>query len=451
MTEDRHISEELFGRFFRANVSREESRQVVRHLVTGCPRCTDLAHRTTHELGLGSSGKPIWEDAYEEVFDRAFVFATEQERQTALEKLRGWGQWAALEPLNPQARFTVVASDERYHTFGLYDRLLEASRFYARREPAEAVDIVRLAILVAERLAPQGQGERHAGDLLANAWAELGNARRLASDFDGARTAFNEAWRIFEEEGTGDPLKRAHIIGLEASYIDEIGEFETAEATLEEALQLYTQAGDLHLQGRTLLQMGDFIGKGDPAKGISHIRKALALIEVEREPRLELCAQHDLAWFLNDDGRPEEALAVLEQARPLYQQFPDAYTQLRLHWLEARIAQSLGQLEEAERTFQQLWDEFRARDLRHELVLLSIDLAELLVEKGEARRAAELVGQIHPILKSWGLHRYALAAWLFFQRTLAQEREGDVFRRVREYYQRCWMRPVRFEVRGVTP
>ena len=128
--------------------------------------------------------------------------------------------------------------------------------------------------------------------------------------------------------------------------------------------------------------MGDFIGKVDPSRGIGHIRNALALLEVEREPRLELCAQHDLGWFLNDDGRPEEALAVLEQARHLYEQFPDAYTQFRLHWLEARIAQKLGQLEEAESTFEQLWHEFRARDLRHELVLLSIDLAELFVEKG---------------------------------------------------------------------
>jgi tetratricopeptide (TPR) repeat protein len=445
MTEERHISEDLLGRFFRTSVSQEESREVVRHLVTGCPRCTELVHRVSHELGLWVSGKPLWEDAYDEIFQRAFVFATEEERQTALEKLRGWGQWAALEPLNPKARFAHIESDPRYHTVGLYDRLLEASRFYSRREPAEAVDIVRLAVAVAERLDLREIGKGNVGDLRATAWAELGNARRLASDFDGARRAFKEARRIFAQEGTGDPLKRAHLISLEASYIDETGEFEKAEATLEEVLKIYAQAGDLHLQGRTLLKMGDFIGKVDPAKGIAHIRNALALLEVEREPRLELCAQHDLAWFLNDDGKPEEALAVLEQARPLYQQFPDAYTQFRLHWLEARIAQKLGQLEEAESTFEQLWDEFRARDLRHELVLLSIDLAELFVEKGEARRAADLVAQTHPILKSWGLHRYALAAWLFFQRTLGEERTGEVFRRIREYYQRFWSRPRRFE------
>lgn len=441
-----HIPEDLFERFLRAEVSKKEGRTVVRHLVAGCPRCTELAHRATTQLGLWPKGKPNWEHVYEEVFRRAFAFATEEERRLALERLRGWGQWAALEPLNPQVRFAVVDADPSHHTFGLYDRLLEASRLYMRREPAEAVDIVRLAILVAERLDPSRPGRKRVADLRASAWAELGNTKRLASDFEGARRAFNEAWRILEEEGTNDPFEQAHITSLEASYIDELGEFETAEAALEEALQLYRRVGDLHLQGRTLLQMGDFIGKVDPVRGISHIRKALPLIELSREPRLSLCAQHDLAWFLNDSGQPEEALVVLEEARPLYKQFPDTYTQFRLHWLEGKIAHNLGQLEEAESTFQQLWEEFRARDLNHELVLISIDLVETLVKKGEVKRAGELVAQCYPILKAWGFHRYSLAAWMFFDRSLAETQAGSVlFRRVREYYCRHWVRPAIFE------
>lgn len=251
-----HIPEDLFGRFLAVEVSKEESRWVVRHLVGGCPQCTELAHRITTELGLWAKGKPSWEAAYDEVFDRAFAFATEEEQRIALERLRGWGQWAALEPLNPQVRFAVVESDPSYHTFGFYDRLLEASRLHVRREPAEAVDIVRLAILVAEHLDPERHGKERSKDLLAAAWAELGNARRLASDFEGARRSFNEAWRVLEEEGTNDPLEQAHIMSLEASYLNDLGDFETAETILEESLELYRKVGDTHMQGRTLLKMG---------------------------------------------------------------------------------------------------------------------------------------------------------------------------------------------------
>ena len=213
----------------------------------------------------------------------------------ALEKLRGWAQWAQLEPLNPQLRFVTVGSDRRFHTLGFYDRLLEASRWYRRTEPVEAVDIVRLAILVAERLDPATLGEERVADLKAVAWAALGNTNRIAEDFEGARRAFNEAWRILES-GTGNPTEEARLIGLEASYMKDIGEFELAESSLEEALEIYRKADDPHQQGRVLLKMGEIIGHLDPRRGLAHIQKALALVEAEREPHLELCAQHALAW-----------------------------------------------------------------------------------------------------------------------------------------------------------
>jgi tetratricopeptide (TPR) repeat protein len=438
-----HIGEELLGRFLRAEASKAEAQQVLRHLLSRCPECLALSSRMTAELGLYSK-TTTWEEAYEEVFAQALAFATQEEERLAVEKLRGWGQWAALEPANPQERFALVEADQRFHTYGFYQRLLEASRWYIRTDPAEAVDVVRLAIMVAERLDPARMGEKRVADLRAAAWASLGNARRLASDFEGARRAFNEAWRILEEEGTNDLLDRAHVIGLESGYMQDMGEFEIAEASLEEALEIYRQLRDSHLEGRTLLKMGDCIGQIYPERGIDRIRQALPLIDVAKEPRLELCAQHDLAWFLNDSGRPEEALAVLDRARRVYQQFPDKWTQLRLHWLEGRIAASIGELAEAESIFGHLWDEFRARNLNHELVLVSIDLAEVLIAEGQAARAVALIKDSYPIMKAWRLHRYALATWVVFEQAVAQGQASDIFRRIRDYYRRYWIRPVAF-------
>jgi hypothetical protein len=121
-----HVSEELFERFLRIEASREESRKVVEHLISGCTECSALAVRLTAELGLWPSkaAKPGWEQAYEEILSRAMAFASEEERRLAVEKLRGWAQWAELEPANPQIRFVMVESDPSYHTFGLYDRLI---------------------------------------------------------------------------------------------------------------------------------------------------------------------------------------------------------------------------------------------------------------------------------------------------------------------------------------
>lgn len=446
---EEHIPEGLLKRFLQVAVSKEESREVVRHLMTGCPECAQRAHDVSSELGLWFGRGEVaasWQERYEEIFERALVFASQEEQRIALEKLRGWGQWATIEPLSPEQRYLVVKGDRSFHTFGFYDRLLEASRWYMRREPREAADIVRLAIFVAEQLDRQALGSERVGDLRAAAWAILGNVERLASNFKGARSAFNEAWRVLEEEGSNGPAEQAHLIGLEAGYIRDMGEFETAEIALEEALILYRQLGDSHQEGRTYLKMADAIGDVAPERALAHLRSAVPLIEPGLEPRLDLCLQHDLALYLNESGRPQEALSVLEQARPLYKQFPDDWTQLRLHWLEGKIARNLGELDEAEGTFKLLWEELQARDLHHELVLVSIDLAETLVTKGESSRAEKLVEDCYPLLKAWGLNRYAMAAWLVLEEAIREKRSGEVFKALRQYYLRHWTRPAVFEV-----
>lgn len=38
----RHLSKELIDRFFALSASREENRQLVRHILSGCPACTAL-------------------------------------------------------------------------------------------------------------------------------------------------------------------------------------------------------------------------------------------------------------------------------------------------------------------------------------------------------------------------------------------------------------------------
>lgn len=422
---ERHISGDLFERFLRLETSEEDSRQIVRHLLTGCPQCSEMAVVITARISLFASrrtrGRAGWEQACQEIFGRSAAFASSEEKRLALERLWGWAQWAELEPLHPQVRFARVKSEARFHTFGLYDRLLEASRGYHRTDLAEAADVVRLAILVAVRLDP-AIGAKRIADLRAAAWAALGTTQRIAEDFEGSRRAFNEAWRILEEEGSGKPVDRAALISREASYLKDIGKFEVAETALEEALEIYRKAGDAHQQGRVLLQMGEIIGHVLPERGISHIQKALVLIDRTREPRLELCAQHALAGFLSDSGRPEEALALLDRARPLYRQFGDELIQLRLNWVEGKITLRLGELAGAEHIFSLLRDEFRARDLYQESVLVTIDLAQVLVQRGARLRAAQLAAECYSILKNWSLQRDALAAWLVFQEALSHGR-----------------------------
>jgi tetratricopeptide (TPR) repeat protein len=268
-------------------------------------------------------------------------------RQRALDRLQGWGLWPALEPLLPEERMVRVLPDKSMHTWGLHQRLIEASRWYRRSDPLEGVDIMRLALAVAKRIDRHRMGgEGGWRDLMAETYALLGDARRRASDFEGARSAHTLAWQQ-AEMGTNDPTCAAYITRLEAHWMIDMGEFETAEAALDECLATYCRAGMIGQQAVALIKMGIAIGYVDAARGVSRIREALPLINAERSPRTMLCAQHDLAWFLADAGENQEALDVLDAARPLYRQFPDEYAQLRLHWLEGKLARNMGRPEEA--------------------------------------------------------------------------------------------------------
>jgi tetratricopeptide (TPR) repeat protein len=443
-----HFPRETIELFFRGKLSREETREVVRHLLARCPRCVEAASGIASRENLISGGErpkgplpAVRPDLYDGVFEKVFSGLEEAEMRLSREKLRATGQWSSLEG-HPQARrLVMIHNDKRLHNWGLYERLLEECRQMERRDPSAAVDLAELALAVLDHLDSAGLDAERLADFRATAQAALGNARRLAKDFDGAREAFRKAWKLLAE-GSDDPFEEASLVSREASLCCDLGEFEEAARLLERALALYREGGDLHFQGRTLLQQALLVGYVEPERGVDLAEEALALIDAVREPRLELCARHNLTWFLNDNGQVREAMAMLETSRNLYSQFADAWTRILLHWLEGRITRSLGDLPEAEHTFKGVWKKLRERGFQRELTLLTVDLVEVYAQQGKLEEATGLVEAFHPLLEEWGMHAEGLAFWRFLHEALtARSVESGVFRKTSLYYRRAWRRP----------
>ena len=451
MAEPRHLSAELFRRFLDHQVSQPERRAVVRHLISQCPECLELVGRIVAEAGYWF-GKDVAAglaegDRFLASIEAASAFVDRESRRVAFEHLRGWGHWSALDPLLPNERLPVVMEHKDWHHWGLFRALLDAARWYRSRDPQEAVDIAQLALDILELLDQRKiGGEAAAKDMRSKAFALLADCRQRASDLDGARAAIAEAWK-WNEEGAGDPLDRAEIFRVDASYAALIGEFETAESILEKALALYRAVGDAHLEGKTLIQMAQTVGYVNPEKALGYIGRALELISPVREPRLQLCAQHHLAEFLTAAGRPQDALGVLDRVRPLYQQFPDEWAQLRFHWLQGRVAHALRQFREAAAILWQVREELFPRDQQRDFLMISIDLAEAHVAAREMATALSFLEETTPILAGWNLHRNALSGWLAFQRALEERRDqkpaalAPLFAKLRLYYRRSWHVP----------
>jgi hypothetical protein len=145
----------------------------------------------------------------------------------------------------------MVRNDERLHHWGLFDLLLEKSREAADRDTAESVSLAELALAVAERLDPEIYGEERVSDFKTAALGALGDARRIAGDFAGARLAFSQA-RINLEMGTGDLIEEAGLLGGLVKLLCDLGEYGKAAQTLQRASSLYRRMGDSHLSGVTV-------------------------------------------------------------------------------------------------------------------------------------------------------------------------------------------------------
>jgi tetratricopeptide (TPR) repeat protein len=297
--------------------------EVVRHLLDCCPQCLELALKIGQTEGLRfiegefqSGHLQEGADAYSEAFMEALRSPDETAMREAQERLRGIGLWASVEKRPQEVRLVLLRSDPRFQTWGFFERLLEKCRQAAFVDPVQSVDLAHLALAVIEAMETGGRSPALA-EGRSRALGLLGNAKRLAADFQGSEQAFRDAQAALIE-GTRDPQEEANLLCLQASLWRDLGEFEKAVAILDQAITIYRDLGEPHLEGRALLKLADSLGHIEPGRGIQVAQEALALIDPSREPRLDLCGRHALAWFLNDAGQSREALTLLEISRPLY-------------------------------------------------------------------------------------------------------------------------------------
>lgn len=423
-----HLTEETIQRLVKGELSSEERNEAVRHLLTQCPQCVRLVQSVAADAGFVHSGGQIKRikpgkgerKKLESIFDRLELKQKEIKERIQQERLLAARQWASLQKHSQAQRLALIDSNPKMHTWGLYDIILEAARQTATRKPRQAIDVADLALAAAMSLDKAIYGENLIADFKAAAIAVRGNCKRIAEDFEGARADLETAWELLEA-GTGDVLERANVLSLRSSWNIDLGFFTEAEELLKRAINLYRRAADDSMIGRMMVKKAETIGYHDPEKAIPVLEEASGYINSIKEPLVELCMRHALAWFLNDAGQTQEAIRVLEDSRELYRKFRNQTIQFRLHWLEGRIKCSLGNLREAEETFERTATGFLERGLPQEYLLCSVDLAAVVYLQGDRTRTLQICNSLYRSLESWHMHTEGLAVVLLFITSLKQD------------------------------
>ncbi|MFL6193012.1 MAG: hypothetical protein ACJ75H_02480 [Thermoanaerobaculia bacterium] len=229
-------------RFLKTGLTREDNKDVVRRMLAGG------ASQGSRAGGEGRAREDEATMRYDDAFRKTERRLSEAQERIQRERQLAAVQWAGLEGHPPARRLVMVRNDARLHHWGLFDLLVDKSRALAEADAAAAVQLAELALAVAERLDEGVYGEERVCDFRTAALATLGDARRLAGDFAGARLAYSQA-RINLEMGTGDLLEEAGLLGGLVNLLCDLGEYEKAARSLERATSLYRRLGDDHLVG----------------------------------------------------------------------------------------------------------------------------------------------------------------------------------------------------------
>lgn len=329
-----------------------------------------------------------------------------------------------------------------FRSLEFLESLIQRSLETSIQDPSRGEELGHLALKVTDLLEAARHGSERLEDLKARAWAHVGNARRIKSDLQGSEEAFQQV-QIHMERGTGDRLELAILLDLQASLKRSQRLFDECFRLLEEAISAFLELGDRHRAGRSLVNLSLALNySGAPEESIPPLYRALDLIDPKQEPRLLLTAKHNLILVLAETGRFFEAQRVYREARPLYRDFPDAWTQNRHKWVKGRIAYGLGQLRRAELLFLSARDGFLAEGIPYDTALVSLEIALLYARQGRTAELTRLAAEMVPVFTSRQIHREALAAIAFFQQAVEAERAGvEVVERVAEFLRRARYSP----------
>lgn len=396
--------------------SEQDKTDPVREHVSGCARCRrrlkGLQERretyAAYDAALASTALRL----------RDLQAAYEKERSDAT------GLVAELTRHPAERQRILIRNHTRFHSWGVYERLLDASRQESSCNPERGEQLAGLALDLSEHLNASTYGTAAIEDLRARAWAYIGNARRVRSNLRGAQEAFDRAL-IHLRQGTREPWEQAVWLDLRASLLRAQRRFDDAMRLLNRALTLFLAVGDRHRAGRILVSM-DIVHHqaGQPERGIPLLYRALDLLDPVQDPKLLFTAQHNLIDDLTEVGRFMEAQGLFIQARPLYQQFDEPRNRNRRRWVEGKIARGLGQPEKAVLLLLTARAGFLELDDAYDVALVSLDIAGIYAEQGRMGELKQLAEEMVPIFSSRQIHREAMAAFALWQQAVQTERLG---------------------------
>jgi len=440
-------SREEIRQLARGDLDDADARRVLRSLL-------GVASGMADSTGEGPAPMTGWrrdpEPEYGPAFERAAAGARAAASRREREEARTSALLEELTALPFERQLDLVRSEARFASAPLVEQLCARSRALAGARPEQAEHLARLAVAVAEQLVAGGKGRRSVRDVVAFARGQLGDALRVRGELREAGVALRQAAEDLAA-GSGEPLASARLASLRASLLNDLGRVEQAVALCRDATSQLRRVGARQALGRGLVKLAAFAAAlGRFAESLEALGEAAELVDGSREPRLGLALRHNRAYCLERMGRYREAARELAAARALAEEAGSGIDLARVRWVEGRVALGLGRQAQAENVFREVAADFVEAGLSFDAALVALELALVLLHRGETREVRELAERMVPIFGAQGIHAEARAALELFRAAAAREALGGAFVvGLLAYLERARDRPdLRFEPTG---
>jgi tetratricopeptide (TPR) repeat protein len=290
-----------------------------------------------------------------------------------------------------------------------------ASRYSDRKR---MITLAQTARVLADHLSVKRYGRRVVADFRARAWAELGNAYRVADNFNAAKGALGRAAACVKI-GTGSSRLIARILFIWTAVLRDLRDFTGSGEMLEFLIPYFWKFGDGQSLVSALIRLSlGYEQDGEPEKAVIITLQALRLIIPDPEsPRLLLLAGiNALAVNLAGAGDFEIAWAVLQKTRRLYRR-SGKLNQYRLCWLEGRIAAGLGNTGLAEAKFNVARRAYSRESLNYESALVSLDLGLVYARQTRHNELVWLVNDMVRTFRALDIGREVLASLILLRKS----------------------------------
>jgi tetratricopeptide (TPR) repeat protein len=286
-----------------------------------------------------------------------------------------------------ERRVALVASERRFVSSALAERLLDQAAAGAADAPWESEQLAELALAIGGRLPRPGGVVRD--EILGRSWTWIGEARRVRGDLPGSEAAHLGAVRHLEML----PLlstARAEYCRLLARLRSEQGRDEEALALIARAAELYDDLGELERVAECRLEQGSMLlGELEAQAALPAFEEAAAGCSDPADFRAWLAARRGLALCYADLGCAGRARAILAELQRGAAVRPRV-DQLRVALVEAEAAQALNDDEGAALLLAQVWPELHREGEVYMATFAAFDLARLHAEEGRPEEIAKL-------------------------------------------------------------